>query len=330
MTSSRLANEFRLLAGSAFEDLCLRDKPGLVAVSGGADSMALLACLAEFGVACEVATIDHGLRRDAASEATLVVGVGKRMGFRVWRRRLNLGHVNAGIEARARAARYRALQDIRAARRLNWIATGHTASDQAETLLMRLARGSALRGAGGILERRADGVVRPLLAATRAHALAYVTYMGLPYAIDAMNFDQNFTRVRVRTEVLPRLRRATNPNAELALARFARMAAADDALLTQMARARLESARKGEGVSLDAFLELPKPLAQRALAHYLEAHGLELTSGVVDAAFDAVRNRRSQSLPRDCVLTIRAGVVRVEASPPRRKKSTGGKHTSQK
>lgn len=95
-----------------------------------------------------------------------------------------------GVEARARMARYGALEALRHGRGLDVIATAHTASDQAETLLMRLARGCALAGAAGVLERRADAIVRPLLFATRDEVREYAAATATAWVSDPMNDDR--------------------------------------------------------------------------------------------------------------------------------------------
>jgi len=142
----------------------------LLAVSGGGDSLALLvgsaALRQPLDLKLEIATLDHGLRAGSDAEGRAVEKLSAELGLSWHTRALSLA-AGPGVEARARRARYQALEEIRRAQGLDWIATAHTASDQAETVLMRLARGSALSGAAGILERRGR-VIRPLLRCTRS------------------------------------------------------------------------------------------------------------------------------------------------------------------
>lgn len=316
----RVTNVHRSLAASVAR-LALADRRTLVAASGGADSTCLLVGLHRLGVAVEGAYIDHGLRPGAAAEATLVERLCADLGVAFHHRRIEV-HLGSGLEARARAARYAALESLRVARGLAAVATGHTASDQAETLLMRLGRGAALLGAGGIQEERVDGVVRPLLGVLRDETRAYVAALGLEVASDPMNDDLAFTRVRVRREVLPRLSEALGPGAERALARFARLAQEDDALLASLATQALQRALLGDG-GLDrvAVLTLERPVQRRVLAQYLEQASVPLDAAVIEGGLAALRLGVPTPLPRDLLLTTRGGVVRVEPAPPR----SGGK-----
>ena len=212
----------------------LRAHPGhrggvLLAVSGGPDSVLLLAAcapLAAEGVAIEVAWIDHGVRPETPAEGALVRGLTEARGLTFHARQLSLSP-GPGFEARARDARERALEALRVERGLALIATGHTATDQAETLLMRLSRGAALRGAAGIRERR-GALVRPMLSLTRAEVRAAVHALGLSSCEDPMNHDPQFLRVRIRHEVLPALEAAVGFDVAPRLARFAALAAEDD------------------------------------------------------------------------------------------------------
>ncbi len=180
----------------------------LVACSGGPDSAALLWCLhalgPELGFALTAASIDHGLRPSAALDVEVARSQASSLGVVLHAKSLTLAS-GGNLQARARAARYRALQ--RLARRVgaNRIAVGHTMDDQAETVMMRLMRGGSLRGAAGIAPRRADGVVRPLIDCRRhaVHALAQERFAQVAH--DPSNQDERFERVRVRFEVMPLL-----------------------------------------------------------------------------------------------------------------------------
>ncbi|MBL8952743.1 MAG: tRNA lysidine(34) synthetase TilS, partial [Myxococcaceae bacterium] len=205
----------------------------ILAISGGADSTALLLGATRLSDRLKatllVVTVDHGLRASSSAVAKRVVASAKGLGVRAVVKRLKLGR-GPGIEERARAQRYAALEAVRRQRRFEQIATAHTANDQAETLLMRLARGTALGGAAAILERR-DRVIRPLLFATRPQVVAWLKAQGARWHEDPMNADTTLLRTRVRARVLPALEKATDGRVALRLARFARLASDDDALL---------------------------------------------------------------------------------------------------
>jgi tRNA(Ile)-lysidine synthase len=162
------------------------------AVSGGADSLALLVLAVAAGCRVTAIHIDHGLRAGSAGEADVVAAASARFGaeFRAARVELATG---PNLEARARAARYAALPAD--------ALLGHTADDQAETILINLLRGA---GVGGLTGMRRDGR-RPLLDLRRNETRALCAALDLAPVDDPMNSDPSFTRVRVRHEVLPLL-----------------------------------------------------------------------------------------------------------------------------
>lgn len=253
----------------------------VVGVSGGPDSAALLAAMAavgpDLGVAPVAAHLDHGLRgeagrRDAAAAAALA----RRLGVPFVAGRAEARERASGsLEAAARAVRYRFLVDAADARGAARIATGHTASDQAETVLLRLLRGTGLDGLAAIPAERAAAsgrpdlrVVRPLLDLTRADVLAYLGARGLPWVEDASNDDPRFLRNRLRHEVLPLLRRRVNPEVDDALLRLAgqaRLAAAH--LGAESAALLAAAAAEGEGAwRLDELRAAPPAVRGPALA----------------------------------------------------------------
>jgi tRNA(Ile)-lysidine synthase len=180
----------------------------LVACSGGPDSQVLLHALWALRDhhRCELiaATVDHGLRPEAASEADLVRELAGRLGVPF----VSLSVVvpaGPSLQAQAREARYAALLACAADQGAQRIAVGHTMDDQAETVLARVLRGAGLEGLQGIVPKRADGVVRPLIEARRAQVLKYAQTQDLRFAQDPSNCDAKFLRVRVRHSLLPRL-----------------------------------------------------------------------------------------------------------------------------
>lgn len=183
----------------------------LVAVSGGPDSAALLAALARtaptLGLRLEAASVDHGLRADAAADVAIAREQALRAGVPFHALALDVASSTEGgsVQARARDARYRALLALAAHRGLRWIAVGHTEDDQAETVLLRLLRGAGWRGLAAIDADREDGVIRPLLTIARRDVHAFVAREAWPVAHDPSNDDRRFGRVRVRSEVLPLL-----------------------------------------------------------------------------------------------------------------------------
>jgi len=282
----------------------------LVAVSGGADSLALL--LAAADVAPErtgVASLDHGLRREAAEEVQRVAELARQQGLPFHGESLGVPP-GPGAEARARAARYAALERIARAHGYSAIATAHTADDQAETLLMRLGRGTALRGAAGIQPGRGL-LIRPLLEVRRADTLALVSAAGLTPVQDPTNADPRLLRARVRHQALPALTAATGPGLIEGLARFARSAQEDEAYLEELAAAALERVREGAGLDAVALRAVPWPLRSRVLRAWLESLDVPVSDRLLRAVDAGVEKGGRTGLPGRRLLRSEGGWVRV-------------------
>ena len=238
-----------------------------MAVSGGTDSVALLVLLAEvapqLGLVLQVAHFDHRTRpRTAAADAGFVADLAATLGapFRMGRS----GHP-ATSEEDARRARYAFLRRAAAEVGATAIATAHTRDDQAETVLLHLARGSGLAGLAGMRPAR-DGVIRPFLTLSRADTVAICVAAGITPREDPSNRELRFARNRVRRRVIPELERI-NPQATLALARFADVAAAATDAATREANAALDAALDGEVVALD---RLDRRVRDDALSRWWE------------------------------------------------------------
>lgn len=288
----------------------------LFAVSGGVDSMALAQAGARLGLSFEVASLDHGLRPEAAAEVELVRAWAAGHGVPFHTRALGLARGPA-IEARARAARYVALHEIARAQGLGVIVTAHTATDQAETVLMRLTRGAAGRGASGVRSQREDGLLRPLLFATRADTERYVRELGVTAVKDPMNDDRSFLRVRVRHELLPVLEQVAGPHATAALARFAGYAAEDEAWLGAEAATAFARVRSGASLDRMAFRSLGPPIRRRVLALWFEVLELPLDAHHLEDALGAIEEGRTATLPNDRVLIVDRGSLSVCPAPAR-------------
>ena len=179
----------------------------LLAVSGGGDSTALLhvLCLLREELELELSAhgVDHGLRPEAAAELDLVGQLARRLDVPFSRSTVRLPP-GGNLQARARSARYAALSAARELARATLIATAHHADDRAETVLLRLLRGTRPRGLS-VLPPRDRGLVRPLIRARRSDVLAHLKRHELAFASDPSNLDRRFLRVRVRTELMPLL-----------------------------------------------------------------------------------------------------------------------------
>nr|WP_243846806.1 tRNA lysidine(34) synthetase TilS [Sphingomonas japonica] len=176
----------------------------LVAVSGGPDSVALLLLAHEvLGDRCHAATVDHGIRAAAAAEAAFVARLCDERGIA---HRILTGPMppragrTANLSARARAMRYALLERHLAECGGGWLATGHHADDQLETLVMRLNRGAGVAGLSGV-RVRGGRIVRPLLGWRRAELVALVAQCGIKPVSDPSNADDRFDRARLRKEL---------------------------------------------------------------------------------------------------------------------------------
>jgi len=251
------------------------DRGLVVAVSGGADSVGLLRLLLVVrpkGIALLAAHLNHLLRgtESDADEAfvadlchSLTAAGIKGLTFHCQRMDVAAKAQAAGenLEATARKLRYRFLAEVARSEGMRWIATGHTANDQAETVLHRLLRGTGLQGLRGIaacrrLEPGID-VIRPLLQLSRTDILACLEALQQPYREDSSNSDRDYTRNRIRLELLPHLAQHYNPGIVNVLARLAEQAEAvalSEEQAAQVVLQAVELPRAGAILVLDRAL----------------------------------------------------------------------------
>lgn len=179
----------------------------LCACSGGPDSNAMLSALASLRADCDLSLsamgVDHGLRPEAASELAVAAALAADLSVPFATKRVALER-GSNLMARARAARYEALRAERGRIGASFIATAHTADDRAETVLLRLLRGSGAHGLG-VLPPLDGDLLRPLVRARRSDVERQLERKKLPSASDPSNLDTRFVRVRVRLELLPLL-----------------------------------------------------------------------------------------------------------------------------
>lgn len=181
----------------------------LVAVSGGGDSSALLHVLAHLaptlGIRLAAHGVDHGLRMEAGRELDLAEALSGDLGITFTRSRVSL-RSGSNLQARARTARYRALRRAAAEQRLDFLATGHHADDRAETVLIRMLRGSSAAGLA-VLGPRDQDVLHPLCRSRRSELVQHLSRHGIAYASDPSNRDPRYLRTLVRHEILPAMAR---------------------------------------------------------------------------------------------------------------------------
>jgi tRNA(Ile)-lysidine synthase len=300
----------------------------LVACSGGADSLALAAGAAQAARqaawAVGAVVVDHGLQAGSAQAAERAAEQCGLLGLDpVLVRKVTVPTGDLGPEALARQARYRAL--VEAAHRTGAIAVllGHTLDDQAETVLLGLARGSGSRSLAGMAPARAlaDGstavLLRPLLGIPRSTTeQACQDWQLLPWQ-DPHNSDRSYTRVRVRRDVLPALTEALGPGVPAALARTADLLREDDEALSTLAagtaaRLRAEAGPTG-ALSCGLLAQHPAAIRRRVLRDWVTRAGVPaaaLTAGHLRAIDELVcRNRPSAAvrLPGGVEAVVRYG-----------------------
>ncbi|MFM9973331.1 MAG: tRNA lysidine(34) synthetase TilS [Beijerinckiaceae bacterium] len=304
----------------------------LVGVSGGPDSMALLALLAEWGkIRLAAATVDHGLRPEAASEARSVKAFCQQLGVEhhilPW-----LGEKPvSGLQAAARSARYALLVKHAHHGGFSHLATAHHADDQAETVLMRLVSGSGIAGLAAMrnrLERQGIVHIRPLLAISKERLVLTCVLRNIPFVDDASNSNRQFGRVRIR-QVLDTL--AAEGLTPERLGRLAIRAGQANDALDQITAAFFQSNAEPHW---SAIAEQPKEIRLRILAQILRSETamhkpmkiaepvklerLEALLAALDAAHADGKHLR-RSLGAVIVTLERNGHLKIAAAPLRKR-----------
>jgi tRNA(Ile)-lysidine synthase len=275
-------------------------RPGatvVVACSGGADSLALLAATVFEGnrESWQVigATVDHGLQDGSAAHADRVVAQMRDLGVaESVAARVRVEAPGMGPEAAAREARYAVLAQIAERFDAGAVLLGHTLDDQAETVLLGLARGSGGRSLSG-MRRAFELYRRPLLDLSRVDTETACLVEDIEFWTDPHNSDERFSRVRVRSKVLPLLEEELGPGVAASLARTADLLRTDTEYLDALATSALESARERDLLSVAALADLPDAIRTRVLrmaaveagalsAQLFHPHVLEMDRMVTD------------------------------------------------
>jgi tRNA(Ile)-lysidine synthase len=294
----------------------------LVACSGGADSLALAAATAFLAprqhLRAGAVVVDHGLQPESDAVARKAADACRELGLDPVRLVGVTVGTDGGPEAAARTARYEALDAEADRLGADVVLLGHTRDDQAETVLLGLARGSGARSLAG-MSPVAGRLRRPFLELSRATTLAACTAQGMTPWQDPHNDDPAYTRVRVRHEVLPVLEDALGPGVSAALARTAGLLRADADALDALAADLSQTALRRDGVhvecSVAALDSEPQALRTRVLRLAALAAGsraTDLTAGhvaAVDALITDWRGQRWIDLPQGVRAVRRTGVI---------------------
>jgi tRNA(Ile)-lysidine synthase len=270
-----------------------------VAVSGGADSVLLLFFMEQLshdmGLHVVVVHFNHQLRGpESTADEQFVRQQAESLGMEFIRGEAAVARVarerHANLEATARELRYRFFFSLVNQGRVNKVVTAHTANDQAETVLLRLLRGSGAKGLGGIYPVLEGKVARPFLNLTRAEIDSELSRRKLDVRVDASNRDTRFLRNKVRAELLPLLEREYNPAIVSLLSELADRARDDEAYLERQAWERAHAWRIREGrnekIPVSAFARFPASTGRRVLRQMIAAasgHLRGVTHGHVEA-----------------------------------------------
>ncbi len=276
----------------------------LVAVSGGADSLALAHALSveakPLAINVVGITVDHQLQKESATQAQKTVNQLAEMDLKCVIKKVEVDIQN-GLEASARTVRYKALNEIASSENAVAVFLGHTQDDQAETVLLGLARGSGTRSLSGMAAH--SGIfIRPLLELTRETTESYCKESNLSFWKDPHNQDPQFSRVRVRTQAIPVLEKTIGPGISEALARSSHLLRDDADALDHWAE---REAMKLDLADLEcAHLEsLPKAIRTRVLRIAIYAQGAPSGSvtaehvSVVEALISAWNGQGASNLP---------------------------------
>jgi tRNA(Ile)-lysidine synthetase-like protein len=244
----------RLTGGASVRDTARRT---LVACSGGADSSALLLALASVNPGPEACHVVHDMRppEQAERDADRTAALCDALGVPFHRAAVRVAHAAGNLESNARRARYDALAGVAQRRGLRFVATGHHADDQLETILMRLLRGAGARGLAGIRATRPLGgattLLRPMLGVTRAEAESLCTDAAWAWNRDATNEDTSRLRAALRASVLPALRGVEPDAARRAARSGAAVASSADAVEAWAAAVLADAARSDNRVVIE-------------------------------------------------------------------------------
>ncbi len=305
-------------------------QPVVVGFSGGADSVTLLHFLFVYGAKVTAVHVNHGLRgAESDRDERFAEQFCARLGVPLIAYRVDAAKEakqrGMSVEQAGRLLRYE-IFEREAKRHSARIATAHTLSDQAETVLFRLARGSGLRGLCGIPPVRAEAgkavIIRPLLEITREEVEAYCSANGLSYVTDSSNLTDDYARNKLRHQVVPVLREI-NERAEYHCARAAAMLLTDADYLDDQAKKAYESCKEEEGLSAQAVLELHPAISSRVWRLFFAEHGIEAEESLVRRAGELLQRMRLPkeqrygeiSIPRKARLILRKGELFLLREP---------------
>jgi tRNA(Ile)-lysidine synthase len=297
----------------------MNDGSVLAAVSGGADSVAMLHILRGNGVPIAAGHYNHGLRETADADEAFVRSLCESLEIPFFSEKGDVAgeavRRRAGVEETAREMRYAFLERVRKDNGYDVIATAHTADDNVETVLMNLVRGAGLSGSCGIPPLRGS-ISRPVLHMPRDDILRYLSERGIPFREDESNADTAYRRNYIRHEVVPLLKQI-NPSLTEAVTRLTVSLGEDEAHLTALAKAELVSPFPAARLS-----RLPKPIASRICRLMVSEYSDHPPERIhIDAMLDiaAGGNGRRRNITSGLTVVKKGGMILIEKTPDRRR-----------
>lgn len=304
----------------AVQRLCGEEKRNItVALSGGADSMALLNVLnslkEELGINLSAAHLNHLIRgNEADRDEAFVKEQCAKMGVPLFCERIDVPLIakdeKQSLELAARNVRYKFLQRVSK----GFIATAHTASDNLETVIYNLARGASLDGICGIPQKRGR-IIRPILECTRKEVEMYCEEKGVPYVTDSTNLANEYTRNKIRHSIVPVLKEI-NPSVESVTFRNTRLLREDSKYLNATAEKYVFENTQKEDASLLLYdlQRFPSAIAKRVIVIYANrvCDELKLENVHIEAVLEIVKKGGKTSLPQGFVATVSSNRLHFE------------------
>ncbi len=308
----------------------------LAAVSGGADSVCMLHILnrlkSDLGFQLACAHVNHGLRGEAADkDEKFVKDLCKRLGIKCYTKTVDVAVLaekeKLTVEEAGRIVRYDFFAELKEKHGFSKVATAHNKNDNAETVLMRIIRGTGIDGLSGILYKREDGVIRPILDVSRAEIEEYCKIYNLEYCTDATNFDNDYTRNKIRNELIPFIEREFNSRVSDSLVRLANSAEEDSGFMQGYAErlyARLGSPLPGKSpnaIHIESFKMVQRSIGARILRLAAEksAKGVKLERKHIDDIYNLLDKTTGTSidLPRGIKVMVNYGWLTFEGTVDR-------------
>lgn len=300
----------------------------VTALSGGADSVSLLRVLKSLENQLEITVcachLNHGLRgEESDSDERFCVELCHTLDVPLEVGRVNVAEMlkpHESLEQAARRIRYDFFSDCLEKFRSKTLATAHTASDNAETVLFNITRGTGISGLCGIPPVRGlyrecgseHSVIRPLIYCSREEVENYLSGLGQNYVTDKTNLSAEYSRNRIRLNVIPELEKI-NPSLQIVISRMTGILREDDEFLEKLSQDALAEAKKGSGWDALSLSKLPKPIKARAVRKILQNGGIEPSTLRINSAISLLERRSGRYNPcKDKFFTIRKGVCFTE------------------